>query len=343
MESLPMGCVSYMRFFPDGRIDKQSMKRAELAASNETERIVREFKRTGWREAVGSSGTVKSLAGILAANGWAEQGLTAAGLERLRAHLIKSGDLARLDLPGLRDDRATILPGGLAIMSAVFAALELEHMSVSEGALRQGVLYDLLGRYQRHDMREVTVRQFMRRHHVDSVQAERVAGFAVRLYRELFDSPREADELILRWAAQLHEIGLTIAHAAYHKHSAYILSNADMPGFSKDDQARLARVVLAHRGKLTKLEGLSMRSTDWDLVFCLRTAALFYRSRVDVELPRLACRETESGFQLALSASWLDAHPLTASALESEADDWKALGMRLEVKTLAAEKVARVG
>jgi exopolyphosphatase / guanosine-5'-triphosphate,3'-diphosphate pyrophosphatase len=343
-ESLPIGCVSYsLRFFADGRIEKSGMKRAELAASNEIERIVKEYRRTGWKQAVASSGTARSIAAILAETGWAKGTITAEGLDRLRSHFIKAGDVARLALPGLRADRAAILPGGLVIMIAVFERLGLEEMEVAEGALRQGVLYDLLGRVQHHDMRELTVKQFMRRYHVDGTQAERVAALALALYGGLADKRRDGDELLLAWAARLHEIGLSIAHAGHHKHSAYILSNADMPGFSKDEQARLARIVLAHRGKLAKIEGLPAQNPDWALVFCLRVAALVYRSRVELPVPRLAARATDSGFQLAVAGNWLDEHPLTAAALESEAEDWRTVGVRFDVRPLAADRAQAAG
>jgi len=344
LESVRAGCVSWsLRFFPDGVIDKPAMKRAELAASNEIARIVKEYRRAGWKQAVGSSGTARALAGILTANGWTQGTINADGLDRLRAQLIKAGAIARLVLPGLREDRAPILPGGLAIMIAVFDGLGLEELEVSDGALRQGVLYDLLGRVQHHDMRELTVKQFMRRYHVDAAQAERVEALAAALYRGLLEPRQETDELMLAWAARLHEIGLSIAHAAYHKHSAYILSNADMPGFSKDEQARLARIVLAHRGKLAKIEGLPARSADWAPIFCLRVAAMFYRSRVEFALPRITCAATDSGFQIALPSGWLDEHRLTAAALEQEAEAWRAVGMRFDVRPLAADRAQAIG
>jgi exopolyphosphatase/guanosine-5'-triphosphate,3'-diphosphate pyrophosphatase len=344
MESLRMGCVSWtLRFFPDGAIDKTAMKKAELAASDEIQRIAKEYRRAGWKQTVGSSGTVRALAATLEANGWGDGTLTPAGLDRLRAHAIKAGDVSRLNLPGLKDDRVQVFPGGLAIIVAAFDSLGLDELEVSEGALRQGVLYDLLGRVQHHDKREVTVKQFMRRYQVDVAQAERVAALALALYRSLVERPTEADELVLAWSARLHEIGLSIAHAAYHKHSSYILSNADMPGFSKDDQARLARVVLAHRGKLAKIEGLPARSADWSLVFSLRVAAMLHRSRVGIELPRIACKTTESGFLCMLPIDWLEAHPLTAAALEQEAEAWRAVGVRLDVKAVAAERLQVAG
>jgi exopolyphosphatase/guanosine-5'-triphosphate,3'-diphosphate pyrophosphatase len=347
MESLHIGCVSAsLKYFPEGRIDKQGFKQAELAARSELQTLVESYRELGWREAIGSSGTAKSLAGILQANGWAEQGITLDGLDKLRALLLRVADVSRIDIPGVRGDRGEILPGGCAIMWAVFAELGIEQMAISDGALRQGVLYDMVGRIQDHDMREVTVRQFVRRYHVDSAQAGRVGRLALQLHGGLAAGQEQVSELdtaLLGWAAVLHEMGLSIAHTGYHKHSAYVLSNADMPGFSQMEQSRLARVVLAHRGKLAKLEGLAPGSADWGLIFSLRIAVLFYRSRTDRALPSMVCRATGAGYQIALPQGWLEEHPLTAAALEAEMDEWRGVGLRLEVKALSEEKLRAAG
>ena len=339
MESISMGCVSYsLRYFQDGRIDKAGFKRAELAAANELQRIVKLFRRVGWKNVVASSGTARAIAGMIAESGLARRGITPAGLKKLRSVFIDAGAVQNLRVAGLREDRAPTLPGGIAIMSAILGEFGIDAIDVSEGALRQGVLYDLVGRVQHHDMREATVAEFMRRYHVDRAQAQRVSGLAARLMAEIVIEPPEAEALLLRWACALHEIGISIAHAAYHKHSAYILSQADMPGFSRDEQARLARLVLAHRGKLTKVEGLSARSSDWALIFALRLAALFYLARSDIALPRIACRATDSGFQLGVERGWLEEHPLSEAAIESEADEWRSLGMRIDVLVLADDR-----
>ena len=340
MDSLYMGCVSFsLKYFAEGRVEKSAFKQAELAARVEVQTIVKQYTRHGWAGAVGSSGTARSIAAILEANGWSEHGISAAGLDKLRGALLKAGDMARALLPGMREDRALILPGGLSIMCAAFDELGIEHMSVSDAALRQGVLYDLLGRVQKHDMREVTVRQFMRRYHVDTAQAQRVAELAQRLHRQMNGAERDPQ---LAWAAALHEIGISIAHNGYHKHSAYIIANADMPGFSRMEQAQLARLVLAHRGKLAKLQDLSPVPGDWALVFCLRLASLFCRSRTDPDLLQVACEIGDSGFRLLLPEALLEQHPLSAAALADEADEWKSIGLRLEVKPLrdAAAKAA---
>src|SRR5258706_5011447 len=288
-ESLYMGCLSYsLKYFPDGKIDKSHMKAAELAARQELAGIAHSYRAAGWAEAVGSSGTARSMEDILRENDFAAEGLTREGLERLRAALIKHERADPDKIGGLRPNRAPVLPGGVAIMSAVFDELGIEAMKVSDGALRHGVLYDLLGRVQHRDMREATVAQFMRRYHVDAAQAERIKNLSLLIYDALSpgtDREDDFDRTLLDWAARLAEAGLSIAHAQYHKHSAYVLSNADMPGFSRMEQARLARVLLAHRGKLSKIQDAGLEGADWKLVFALRTAALILRNRSDARLP----------------------------------------------------------
>jgi exopolyphosphatase/guanosine-5'-triphosphate,3'-diphosphate pyrophosphatase len=343
-ESLYMGCVSYsLKYFPDGAIDKARMRAAELAARQELASMVREYRAAGWDEAVGSSGTARSIESILRENAFAADGLTREGLERLKSLLIRHEKADPQRIAGLRPNRAPVLPGGLAIMSALFEELGLEAMRVSEGALRHGVLYDLLGRVQHRDMREATVAQFVRRYHVDTAQAERIRQLAVSIHDALApgaERDEDPDRLLLQWAARLAEIGLSIAHAHYHKHSAYVLSNADMPGFSRMEQARLARVVLAHRGKLAKMQEAGLEGADWKLVFALRLAALILRSRTDLRLPLLRVAADAGGFAIDLPQSWLEENPLSAAALETEADHWKAVGMKLAVNSLSDRKVS---
>ena len=343
-ESLYMGCVSFsLKYFPEGRIDKASMKAAELAARQELAALVHGYRQAGWDQAVGSSGTARAIENILRENRFAVEGITREGLQKLKALLVKIEEADPEAIAGLRPNRAPVLPGGLAIMIAAFDALGLESIKVSEGALRHGVLYDLLGRVQHRDMREATVAQFMRRYHVDAAQAERVRSLSLLVFDALSpgaDRDDDPDRVMLEWAARLAETGLSIAHAAYHKHSAYVLSNADMPGFSRMEQARLARIVLAHRGKLGKVQDAGLEGADWKLVFALRLASLILRSRTDARLPFLRVAADAGGFALDLPQSWLDDNPLSADALEAEARHWKAVGMKLEVSGLSDKKVS---
>jgi exopolyphosphatase / guanosine-5'-triphosphate,3'-diphosphate pyrophosphatase len=343
-ESLYMGCVSYsLRYFPEGRIDKPRFKAAELAARQELAGIALAYRAAGWQEAVASSGTARSIENILRESGYVAQGIAREALERLRGQLIKHERADPGRVPGLRPNRAPVLAGGVAILGAVLEELGIEQIAVSDAGLRHGVLYDLLGRVQHRDMRAATVSQFGRRYHVDAAQAERVRRLALTIYDALApgrEREDDADRQMLEWAAGLAEIGLSIEHAQYHKHSAYVLQHADMPGFSRMEQQRLARVVLAHRGKLRKMHDAGLEGADWPLVFALRLAALILRRRTDVKLPLLRVTGDAGGFEAELAQSWLDENPLTAVALEDEAAQWKSAGMRLAVRGLSDRKVS---
>lgn len=335
MESLYMGCVSYsQRHFPDGKINKGALKQAELAARAEVQTIAGEFSAGQWQQAIGSSGTAKALSEILQLNGYSDGSITHEGLASLREAMLKAGDSSKLQLAGLRPDRVPVLAGGYSIMAAIFAELGISSMSVSDSALREGVLYDLLGRFTQQDMRETTVNQFMRRYQVDTEQARHVEHLGIGLLRQLAgEQIPELDSVLQRfsWAARLHEIGLSIAHSGFHKHSAYIIEHADMPGFSNKEQALLAHLVLAQRGSLTKAAQLAPDREFWAQILALRLAVLFYRSRMDCALPEIRLRWYGSSFELALTSNWLGRNPLTETALENEAREWKSAGMKLEI------------
>ena len=208
-------------------------------------------------------------------------------------------------------------------------------MQTTESGLREGVLYDMLGRFEHKDAREATVRQLMRRYHVDPRQASRVESLALQLHREAGEGePDEADQQILSWAARLHELGLSIAYSGYHKHSAYIVQNGDMPGFSRSDQNHLALLLLSQRGGLAKVVPLVKRSQDWLMILCLRLAVLFHRGRSSLQLPHLRLRTRPQGWQLELEADWCAANALTQANLEAEEEGWGSAPFPLRIKQL---------
>jgi exopolyphosphatase/guanosine-5'-triphosphate,3'-diphosphate pyrophosphatase len=338
LDSLFMGCVSYsLRYFPYGRVTKSAMKQAELAARTELQPMVARFAHGNWQQAVGSSGTVRALAEIMHLNGFDDGRITPQGIERLRLHLLKIGDMARVELDGLRPDRAPVLPGGLAIMSAVLSELGIDSMVAAAGAMRQGILYDMLGRFHHKDMRDVTVAQFMQRYHVDALQARRVGALAIGLYAKLTAEAPAGDETAARyiaWAAKLHEIGISVAYSGYHRHSAYIITHAEMPGFSRDEQTRLAMLVLAHRRSLRKILDRIDGHVDWDTVLALRLAALFCRGRIDVALPPLQATTQGRHFRLVVDPDWLSKFPLTVTALRDEVREWDKIGLELKIPRL---------
>lgn len=334
-ESLRMGCVVFsQRYFPGGKFDKASLKAAETDARIEIQIAAHAFRRGQWREAVGSSGTARALGEILRQNGRGDGRITLEGLMWLRDRLLRAGSVQALDLPGLKPDRRPVIAGGFSIMLALFQELGIEDMTVAQGAMREGILWDLLGRVHDHDMRDLTVTQFMRRYHVDGRQARRVERLALALARHLPGLDDESLHL-LSWAARLHEIGISIAHSGLHKHGAYILENADMPGYSRRDQALLSMLVRASRGGLGKLS-LAPEDPLWPLILCLRLAILFNLSRTDTAPTSLALRVDAGRCVLSLPRAWLEANPLTQAALEAELREWAGVAAWLRLSGLQA-------
>lgn len=333
LESLYMGCVSFSnRFFPDGLITKQRLKQADLAARAELQTITTEFSHLHWDTALGSSGSARVICDVLEQNGASDGGITRAGLEWLRSELIRVGDVQQLALPGLKAERIPVFAGGFAIMYAAFCELGIERMQPALGALREGVLYDLWGRFHHNDMREVTVQQFMRRYHVDMAQAGRVTQLALFFAREfLGEDAGEYALQLLEWAARLHEIGISVAHGGYHKHTAYILKNADMPGFSRKEQSALSLLTLAQRGNLDKLPAPLETAEDAACILSLRLAVLFCRSRGNTRLPVLRGKFSGTKFHLILDAAWLEDNPLSNTALQEERKLWKGQDFSMQV------------
>ncbi|HEX5539682.1 MAG TPA: exopolyphosphatase, partial [Methylophilaceae bacterium] len=261
--------------------------------------------------------------------------ITPQGLKQLRAIMIKAKDSKKLDLNGLTADRAAVLPGGLAIMIAAFDALDIARMTTVGTALREGVLYELVGRMHRQDTREATVRSFMRRYHVDREQARRVQALALHLLSQLSET-LTMDRIVARqyliWAAKLHEIGISIAHNGFHKHSAYIIENADMPGFSNMEQATLGLLLRAQRRSLSKVELPALDDDRCLLILILRLAILFRRNRLADNVPQLKLCRDKKGFQLHIEPGWLKQNPLTAAELASEIAYWDEVGIHLALQ-----------
>lgn len=333
MQSLYMGCVSYSRrFFGDGRITRDAMQQAEIAARLELQSIRSEFSGDHWKEAIGSSGTARTLADLLKTNEWSNEGISAEGMSKLRSVLLKAGECKKLDALGLKPDRIPVLPGGFAIMSAIFSELNIQHMNVASAALKEGVMYDLLGRLHHQDMRDVTVNQFMRRYHVDPMQARRVENLALLFFKQVTQGTDvHVAQQQMQWVARLHEIGISIAHSGYQKHSAYILENADMPGFSRMEQIQLGSLVRAQRGSLAKVTKLPGVKQDWSAILALRLAVLFYQSRTDLTLPKIQLKRSGNEYRIKLDKKWIEQNPLTENALLTEIKEWAMMGIKFSI------------
>ena len=337
-ESLQMGCVAYtQRFFADGSISAKALDKAIMAARQEVMAIANAYRDLGWHSVVGSSGTIKATRQILAQNGWAspEGFITKEGLAKVRDVVLACKHVSELNVVGLKDDRRAILPAGYAIIQAVFDELNLETMNYSDGALREGVLYDMLGRFSHEDIRDRSANALMARYHVDTAQAQRVAQTAENFYQQLHSSLTidEEDEDLLRRAALLHEIGLAISHSSYHKHGAYLLQYSDVAGFSQAEQERLALLVACHRRKIRneqKVQLMSKGGTSlFNIAVILRLAALVHHSRSPEPLPDLKLSSDGLHFIMQFPDGWLASHPLTAADIEEEKDYLQAWDISL--------------
>ncbi|HLE21239.1 MAG TPA: exopolyphosphatase [Vicinamibacteria bacterium] len=337
--SLYMGCVGYsIRFFPEGQVSEENLARAETAARVELETIERKLKTLGWHKSFGSSGTIIAIEEILRASDWSSQGITRKGLRKLRKALLRADNMKDLSLPGLKSDRAPVLPGGLAILNAVFESLEIEEMKSTTGALREGILYDLLGRIRHEDVRDRTIQRLVDQYHVDREQAARVERTGLDCLAQVADrwelSNPETHQLFV-WATRLHEVGRAVSYSGYHKHGAYLIAHSDLPGFSTDDQLLLAALVASHRRKLSldPFKELRAVSPDQALRLCLllRLAVLVNRGRSPRPLPLFKLEADKNKLMLTFPEDWLEEHPLARADLEEETGLLKKVDFQLVV------------
>jgi exopolyphosphatase/guanosine-5'-triphosphate,3'-diphosphate pyrophosphatase len=339
-ESLHMGCVLVSDlFFKDGRISKNAFTRATLFAEQKLEPFQKKFQRKNWNEAIGASGSLRSIAKVLQAKSWSNNGITSAGLEQLVAYINQRSHIDELALPELDPERLPVFVGGVAIVYATFKSLKIEQMTVADGALREGLIQDLLGRIYDHDMRAATVGVLADRYHTDKDHSARIKQTISAMLMQLnnldFLLSNGTITQFLYWAADLHEIGIDIAHSQYHKHSAYIIANGDLAGFSSHDQILLATIVRSHRRKFSRsiFKDLPHPWNEYApyLTIILRLAVLLRRNRYEYTLPDFAIAIVKSSIRLQFPALWLSQSPLTHADLIQEANYLKSAGYKLEL------------
>ena len=340
MESLHMGCVSHStRHFGDGVLSAARFKTAEIAARQELESIETSYRRIGWQSVIGASGTILAARDVVSQLGWGHDGITSGDLARLKQLVIDAGHIDRLNLPGLPEERRPVFPGGIAILCAIFDALGISRMRVSDSAIREGLLYDLLGRIHQEDVRERAVGGLAQRYQIDRAQAARVEATVTELLQQVaapWGLASEEHERLLRWAAALHEIGLSVSHSQYHKHGGYLLTHLNIPGFATGEQKCLAALVRGHRRKvpLTELQKLPSAQVPRVLRLCclLRIACVLHRRRSEEAPPPIAAEVDNGSLKLRFPPQWLEAHALTRADLEQEAVYVKAANIKLKFK-----------
>lgn len=339
-ESVQAGCIaSTLRFFPGGKLTRKRWQQARTETGVLLQQFAEGYRESGWQEAFGSSGTAKSIGAVVQAMKFSDDGITPAALASLRDALIEQGHVDAIKLPGLVEDRAPVIAGGVMIFDAAFAALGIERLRVCESSMREGLLWDLLGRAGGSDPRTASIDALAARYGVDRAQARRVESTALILFDQVADAWKldaEAREW-LSWAARVHEIGLAIAHSQHHHHGAYILRHADLAGFSRQEQMLLAAVVETHRRKPGKslVSALPQRYRQLarQTIALLRLAVLFRRSRRAESLPPMQLAASRSRLRLALPATWLDQHPLSEADLQQEPGLMAELGLTLEISS----------
>jgi len=337
LESLSLGCARLTTdFFDDGRLGVKRFRQARLAVRLGLRPVTETFKRIGWTSAIGSSGTIRAAREIAHQLGYVDRGVTQDALERIIEKMTDAGRLERLDLPGLSPERAPIFAGGIAILVEVLKNLEIEQMDVSDWALREGLLYDMLGRALHLDTRERTIRAMQRRFHVDKAQAARVEATVLALHSKVRNDWGLLDEQyeqLLQWAARLHEVGLDIAHSRFHQHGGYLLENADLPGFVRIEQQLLATLVRFHRRKLDDytLDHLMprWRTPMLELIVLLRLAVLLHRTRSPMRIPTIGLVAGDRRLIVTFPQDWFDSNPLTEADLAQERSWLRSIGFDL--------------
>ncbi|MEF8750172.1 MAG: exopolyphosphatase [Candidatus Accumulibacter propinquus] len=328
LASLRMGCVSLSRAcFADGRVTAARLREAELLVQLHLAPVREEYLARGWEVVTGASGSIKAIQDVLISEGWSREGITLEGLRRLRAALLEARDTAGIaERWQLEPARARVFVGGFVALHGLCEALAVQHLEVSEGALREGLIYDLLGRIRHEDVRDRTIADVIRRFDLDEGQAARVSASALDFLRQVraaWDlNGREARHVLDR-AARLHEIGLLLTHDQYHKHGAYVLEHSDLPGYSRDDQRLLSALVRRHRRSFPN-DAFAHLPCDWArparrLCVLLRLAVVLHRGRSNEPLPEISLRVQRQRLRLQFPSGWLAAHPLTRADLQHEA------------------------
>jgi exopolyphosphatase/guanosine-5'-triphosphate,3'-diphosphate pyrophosphatase len=331
-ESYRVGSVAWsMKYFRNGQLSTGAFERAEIAAKAILDEALSLYPRHSWDVAYGSSGTVGAVGDILSLAGWTQGQINREGLTWLKRCMLRAQHTDKLRMEGLKEDRRAVIGGGVSVLMALFDLLDIEVLHVADGALRHGVLYDMLEREgEQEDVRAATVKRLQKNFGVDVAQADRVRRVAMRLLGQVSSVLPDSEVLRvgrkLEWAAQLHEMGALISHSDYHKHGAYILDNSDASGFAVSELHRLSLLVLGHRGKLRKLE------VDFDddafatQLMCLRLAVILCHARRDPDdqALQLTCSGTSARqFLLAFPAEWANKYPQSAHLLNEEVQAWQ--------------------
>jgi exopolyphosphatase/guanosine-5'-triphosphate,3'-diphosphate pyrophosphatase len=331
VESFSVGTVKQsLSFFIGGRVDGPSFEAAILSARSHFEDAAPPYHPQFWKQCYGSSGTARTIADIIIKNGLGRE-VNAQSLEALKQRFIAFGHVSKIDMPGLKPDRASTIIGGLAILIGLVRELDIPVVVPIEAGLRMGVMWDLHLRSTKRDRREQSVQACVERFHVDERRANRVAVDALALYAQTKPASDQYSRL-LYWSALLHEMGMVVSHTGYHKHAAYIVENADLPGFTARDQRTMSRLIVAHKGNLRKVVEVLGETDFAKAIVAFRLAVLFMHSRIDLDFTQIKLRY-KSRIELEIQRDWVAEHPTLSYWLEKEQEQWDEVGVDFLIRT----------
>lgn len=337
LTSLKMGCVTWLeRHFKDRQLNVTNFNQAIEAAKQTLEPILEQYSQLGWNVCVGASGTVQALQEIMLAQGMDEV-ITHAKLKRLQKQAMLADHLEELEIEGLTLERALVFPSGLSILIAIFELLNIESMTLAGGALREGLVYEMVDELRQNDIRARTINSVQARYQIDTEYAQQVSKLTLSLLQQCGGEDWVAEPqaaMLLSTAAQLHEIGLAIDFKKGGEHSAYLLQNLDLPGYTRAQKHFLAEVVRRYREQLYSLpeqHALSANSGK-RVLRLLRLAVLLSHRRNSQLEPTFTLHAQDDQLTLTLQASWLKANPLTAAELEIEANRQTDIGWPLAIE-----------
>lgn len=331
VESFGIGTVNQsLAFFGDGRIDAASFERAILSARSHVEDGVGQFGADNWTNAYGSSGTMRAIAETIARNRMGDGRVTPQSVEELKQRLIAFGHVSQIELAGMKPDRATVIMGGLAVLIGLMQELNIEVISPVEAGLRLGVMWDLQLRATQRDRREQSVDDYSRRVHIDTLRAKQVADTALGFF-QLLRPANQAYAQYLNWSALLHEAGLIVSQSGYHKHSSYLIANADLPGFTTREQRVMSMMILGQKGNLRKI-GEALTDADFaKAVLALRLAVMFMHSHITLDLDQIRLK-MKNRIELEIKRDWISHHPTVSYWMQKEQEWWSGAGVEFAIR-----------
>lgn len=320
-----------LSFFPEGRIDAASFDSAIMSARSYFEDAAPLFQSQPWAHAYGSSGTIRAIFSAIAKNSIGDGTMSCESLLALKARMIEMGSVDAINFSGIKPERVSMMVSGLSILIGIMQEFNIPAMTAINAGLRMGVLWDLQLRATKRDRREQSVQDFMQRFHVDEGRAIRVAAISSKLHGQLKPTS-DALNKYLHWSSLLHEIGLSISHTNTHKHSAYLVENADLPGFTTREQCIMSTLVVAQKGNLRKI-GKALSDPDFaKAVLALRLATIFMHSKIDADIDNFLQLKMKNRIELEIKQNWLASHPTISYCLEKERNWWGEIDIAMTIK-----------